>query len=231
MDHIVPVDGTGRICDVWRSYAKGQGDVDMWYVSQTRTGAEQELVNMLETFSETGLYKRCIIPMFEDVKRTGGVSRITYRKILPGYVLIDTDKPEKIAMLLKKTKEFSKLLAMEEDDGKKNFMPIDENDMEFFETIFGDGVMTVSYVQYDKKRRIKKIVGPLAKYGNHITKLDYRRRRAIVEADIFGKRRRIKFGLWTDEDPKLPWVDELCLSNGNSEYLLILRSLKQSQTA
>jgi transcription antitermination factor NusG len=60
-----------------------------------------------------------------------------------------------------------------------------------------------------KNGRIDKIAGPLAHYKNHITKLEMRHRMAIVEAEMFGKRRKVKFGLWTDEDPFLPGIERL----------------------
>ena len=37
-------------------------------------------------------------------------------------------------------------------------------------------------------------------------------RRAIVEAEILGKHRKIKYPLWTDADPRLPWLDEMMAS-------------------
>lgn len=192
----------------------------MWYVVHTKTGSEQDVVNALDIFVGNGAYKRCIIPMFEDVRRTKRVSRISNRKILPGYVLVETEQPRVIASVLKKTRDFATLLSTENEDGEKDFAPIEENDMRFFESIFGSGVMTVSYVLFDKKRRLKKIYGPLAKYGNQIIKLNYRDRRAVVETFVFGKRRRIKFGLWTDEDPMTPHIDEIINSGETSDFLV-----------
>ena len=55
---------------------------------------------------------------------------------------------------------------------------------------------------------IDRIVGPLAGYRNHITKLDIPHRRAIVETDMFGKCRKIRFGLWTDQDEMLPGLEK-----------------------
>ena len=192
----------------------------MWYVIQTRTGYEKELVEQLEGYCEDFSAGHCLIPMYEDVRRSEGQSRISYRRLLPGYVLVDTEQPESIHRGLKKVGEFARMLLAEEEDGEKLFLPVSPEDMAFLDSILEDGLMRVSYVQNVRGMKIGKIIGPLAKYGNHISNIDFRHRRAVVDAEIFGKVRRIKFGLWTDEDPKLPWIEERLGKAGADEYLL-----------
>ena len=68
--------------------------------------------------------------------------------------------------------------------------------------------MRLSYIRM-RNRRVDHIRGPLAKYGNHIAKLDIPHRRAIVEADIFGKHHKIRFGLWLEEDPEITEIKHL----------------------
>ena len=191
----------------------------MWYVIQTRTGYEKELVEQLESHCENFSRENSLVPMYEDVKRSEGQSRISYRRLLPGYVLVDTEQPESIHQGLKKVGEFARMLLAEEDR-EKLFLPVSPEDMAFLDSILDDGLMRVSYVQNVKGMKIGKIIGPLAKYGNHISNIDFRHRRAVVDAEIFGKKRRIKFGLWTDEDPKLPWIEERLGKVGVDEYLL-----------
>ena len=191
----------------------------MWYVIQTRTGFEKELTEQLEGYCSGFSRENCLIPMYEDVRRSEGQSRISYRRLLPGYVLVNTDQPENIHKGLKKVGEFARMLLSEED-GEKLFLPVSPEDMAFLDSILEDGLMRVSYVQNVKGMKIGKIIGPLAKYGNHISTIDFHHRRAVVDAEIFGKMRRIKFGLWTDEDPKLPWIEERLGKAGADEYLL-----------
>ena len=68
--------------------------------------------------------------------------------------------------------------------------------------------MRVSYVQRDSKNGHASFIGPLEKYSNYITRLDVMRRRAMVEAKVFGKMRKFKFGLWTCQDPPIYWIEE-----------------------
>ena len=202
--------------------AQVSGGSDMWYVIQTRTGYESELVRELEQVLAPDSYRQFLIPMFEEVLRTGGVSRISLRKIFPGYVLVETDTPECIipARRILLTREFVRLLGTEGAEEDKIITPVGAEDVAFLESVLTDGVMSVSYVEHENSTKIRRIVGPLARYGNHITKIEFRRRRAIVDAKIFGKQRRIKFGLWAKEDPEIPWITEALKNNDQPEFLL-----------
>ena len=194
----------------------------MWYVIQTRCGFEDELAERLKKKLKAGECRECFSPVFEDVKRTAGESRISRRRLFPGYVLIDTEKPEAVYAALRTVHEFTRLLGSERDPEEETlFIPVSEEDRLFLQSILSNGVMRVSYVEEVKGKRIGRVIGPLARYGNHITKLEFRKRWAIVEAEIFGKRRKIKFGLWTDEDEKLPWIEEKRRDGSTPEYLLM----------
>lgn len=181
----------------------------MWYVIQVKSGEEQEMKALLDKLREDGTYGECFVPLFEDVKRTGGKCRIGFRKLFPGYIFVECEEPDKLFDTLMGVKDFTKLLGAVEEDGTKTFVPIGKEDEEFMRTLFDDGLMHVSYVHLAKNGRIDKIVGPLANYKNHITKLELRHRMAVVEAEMFGKRRKVKFGLWTDDDPMLPGLERL----------------------
>ena len=184
----------------------------MWYVIQVKSGEEQEMKALLDKLRKNGAYGECFVPLFEDVKRSGGKCRIGFRKLFPGYIFVEAEDPRGLFETLMGIADFTKLLGTVEEDGSKLFIPIGKEDEEFLRTLFTDGLMHVSYVHVAKSGRIDRIVGPLANYRNHITKLELRHRMAVVEADMFGKRRKVKFGLWTDEDPVLPGLERLKLA-------------------
>jgi len=189
----------------------------MWYVIQVKSGKEQDMKVLLDKLRADGAYGECFVPLFEDVKRSGGKCRIGFRKLFPGYIFVECNEPEKLFDTLMDVKDFTKLLGAVEEDGSKTFIPIGKEDEAFMRTLFVDGLMHVSYVHLAKNGRIDRIVGPLANYKNHITKLELRHRMAVVEADMFGKRRKVKFGLWTDDDPVLPGLERLKAASGGIE--------------
>ncbi len=178
----------------------------MWYVIQVKSGDETRMKTLLNNLRIEGAYGECFIPLFEDVRRSGGKCRIVFRRLFPGYIFIESVDPDRIFQILKGIPEFTRLLGTSEADGSKVFIPIGEEDQKFMKTMFEDGLMHISYVHMGRNGRIDKVAGPLANYKNHITKLEVRHRMAVVEAKMFGKKRKVKFGFFTDEDSELPEI-------------------------
>ena len=182
----------------------------MWYVIQAKTGDEQKVKALLETQLSGKYYADCFIPLYESVRRRQQKSLIELRRLLPGYLFIDTDFPEEVHKAIKKIPDFAAVLgAKEEKDKEKVFIPIGEEDRQFLDSVLDDGIMHVSYVRLSKANKIEKVIGPLKGYKQFIRKMEFRHRYATVEAEIFGKRRKIDFGLWSNADPKIPWLEEL----------------------
>ena len=183
----------------------------MWYVIQTKTGNEIEV----KTYLEANLFPErtgwCFVPLYEEVRRREGKSHILFRKLFPGYLFVDINKDDidSLYQTLKRMPDFTRLLGGEGDDGAKLFIPIDKEDEEFLGTLLQDGIMHVSYVQTAiGSNKIEKIIGPLGRYRNHITKVRTNKREAVVDINMFGRRHVIHFGLWNDQDAKLPIFDE-----------------------
>ena len=180
----------------------------MWYVIQTISGNEIEIKRFIESNMPQEDYTECFVPLYEEVRRRDGKSRILFRKMFPGYLFIGTGDPVAVFYLLKAYPEFTRVLGAKEADGTRLFIPIESEDESFLKSLLSDGIMHVSYVEMAKNnRRIEKIIGPLAQYSKHITHLEVRHREAIVDMEVFGKRRKIRFGLWKDTDAKLPWIE------------------------
>ncbi|MCR5178412.1 MAG: hypothetical protein K6C95_05460 [Lachnospiraceae bacterium] len=178
----------------------------MWYVIQTKTGEEDKVVQLINGLKSESLEYSCFVPAFEKVIRNSRSCRVCLRRMFPGYVIMDTDDPVGLFHTLKGVPEFTRMLgADEEESGETVFVPISEDDKRFLETLLIDGILHVSYVIMNKSR-VDKVIGPLADYVGHIQHLDIQHRRAIVEKEIFGKHRKIYFGLWTPDDPRHAWV-------------------------
>lgn len=184
----------------------------MWYVIQTRSGEEQEIKLYIESSMEPRVCK-VILPLYEDVYRKGGTGHIAIKKLFPGYLFIETEDPKEVYKTIRKVPRFTRMLSMEENDMEKTFLTVGTEDEAFIKSLTDDGLMRVSYIRRSKSGRIEKIAGPLSRYAGNITKLDVPHRRAIVEAEILGKHRKVKYPLWTDADPHLPWIDEMMASH------------------
>ncbi|QFJ56097.1 transcription termination/antitermination NusG family protein [Pseudobutyrivibrio xylanivorans] len=179
----------------------------MWYVIQTLAGKENEICIWVNSCVDKRLYKKCFVPLFEDVWRKDGVGNISVKKMFPGYLFVDTDTPEEFYEGLRKIPKKSKLLSIE-DKGKRCFTPLYPEEQEFFDNILDDGIMRVSYVHRNKNGKLDRVIGALSDYTDKIVKVDLPHRRAIIEFFMLGRMRQIKFGLWLDTDGKIGWIEQ-----------------------
>lgn len=180
----------------------------MWYVIQTVSGKEHEVCIWINTYVDKRFYKRCFVPLYEDVWRKDGVGHISIKKLFPGYLFLETDTPEPVHEALKEVSDLTVLLCSQEEKGGRMFLPIREDEEAFFNTILSDGVMKVSYVHTSTRGKFSTVIGPLQSYTENIRRVDIPHRRAIVDIPMLGETRRIKFGLWLDIDPKIAWIEE-----------------------
>ena len=179
----------------------------MWYAVQTRTNEEDKIKQIIEQLKSFDKDAECFTPIYEGVKRSGGKNRIYFDMLFPGYVFIDTDHPERIIDSQNKMTEFIKLLGVEKNEYGINIIPVSDEEKSFIESLTDDcHLMHVSIVKLNENHKIESIVGPLAGYWDKIVKMEYRKRRAIVETELFGHKHRVLFGLWGEEDPRLPWM-------------------------
>ena len=182
----------------------------MWYVIKTVTGKENKVCAWINENLNKKLYSLCFVPSYENVLRKGGVGHIECRPMMAGYIIIETDEPEMVYKRLKIAPDCYNLLCKENKyRNKREYIGIDEKDGEFLKSVLKDGIMTVSYVELTKDHRIgETIIGPLEKYRDRIAKIDIHPRRALANVPIRGEERRIQFGLWTDMDEKIDWIEE-----------------------
>ena len=96
----------------------------MWYVLQTMTGREEELVHYIEEIVPKELYTDCFVAYYERVWRKQQESVVHVERLFPGYVFIVSDTPKELYLCLKKVPAMSKMIA----DGNFDFLCIEEED-------------------------------------------------------------------------------------------------------
>ncbi|HAV90628.1 MAG TPA: hypothetical protein DCW44_05095 [Eubacterium sp.] len=179
----------------------------MWYVVRVETGKEDIVKEIIEKSVDKSLYDRVFIPVYENVWKKAGRGNICIEKMFPGYVFLDTKYIKDIYTYMVKLPVFAHILK-ELDDEDEYFVPLNEDEVKFFENVLVDNLMTVSYVKKNVRKNTLKIYGPLQIYRNNIKKLDIPHRRALATINFMGKERNVKFGLWTDADGKLDWIED-----------------------
>lgn len=111
----------------------------MWYVIQTTTGKEEELLFLMRNILDETSYQNSFLIKAEWMKHLGGTWLIQVKPLFPGYVFIETDNTEELFIQLKAIPKFAKLLGngtvkREEND---EFLPvaIGEEEEEFLKRI------------------------------------------------------------------------------------------------
>ena len=179
----------------------------MWYVIRTFTGREHEVCSWIRTNVDPGLYTGCFVALYEDVYRMAGCSHIRIRRMFDGYIFLESDAPDEVNRQLRRMPEYGSVLGGTSGE-EKVFYPILPEEEAFLRSVLTDGLMQVSLVHFDAKRRVKDATGPLKQYIGQIVKLDIHHRRAMIRIRTFGEDRLVKFGLWLEGDPKLERFEE-----------------------
>lgn len=188
----------------------------MWYVIQTITGKEQELVDVIENVlggkRKEEIYKRCFILERECIWRIGGQFRIHIEPLFPSYVFAETDNPDALFIALKQVPRLTKLLGAE-----GSFWNVGEDEEVFLRSMIETAqneeientekcggikeyLVRRSLVQVDADGQIVSSEGALKPYIGKIVKQRLRKRSVIIEIPFIGELRRIHLGIRLEED-------------------------------
>lgn len=200
----------------------------MWYVIQTITGKEQDLVDTIKQvmICERKKYQRCFVVYQEYAYRTHGAPEFHIEPLFPSYVFVETETPEEFFFELKRVPRMSKLLGtegcfwsihkneeeflllmMQESKRENPGLELKKNEVIGSFDINSEGryqdkeyLIRPSLVQVDEEGRIKKAEGILGCYIDKIVKQRLRKRSVIIEVPFGGKKRRIRLGIRLEGD-------------------------------
>lgn len=190
----------------------------MWYVIQTVTGKEDELLTFVRKILKKKLYTDCFVIKAEWMKRLGGKWLVQVRPLFPGYVFVDTEKPESLFFELKNIPQFSKLLG----DGNTEFIAVEKSEKEFLEILTEDRnrkkisedfikvnkwIVRRSLVEADKFGKVLKIEGPLRHFESQMRQINYHKRYAVIDIDLFHKSQTVILGIRLNKDLVLGEAD------------------------
>ncbi len=186
----------------------------MWYVIQTITGKEQELVEAVGRVlaGEGQNYERCFVIYRENLRRSGGRLALWQEPMFPSYAFVETDRPIEFFQSLKQVPQLTRLLGMEGE-----FWSIYEEEENFLRYMLKEShrqpeegrekeamryLVRRSLVQVDEEGRIIKAEGVLGHYLDRIVKQRLRKRSVVIELPFLGRMRRIQLGIRLLEDDR-----------------------------
>lgn len=169
----------------------------MWYVIQTLTGREEELVCMVRRILPGDIYTDCFVAYYERIWRKRQQSLVHVERLFPGYVFILTDDPDEVYRCLKDVPSMSRLVS----DGMFTFLPLEEGEEAFFlKMLDEDHIVRLSYVEKDGRGNVFRITGPLRQYADHVRRYQYKKRYVLVGIPLLGREKTAVLGIILKED-------------------------------
>lgn len=165
----------------------------MWYVIQTITGKEEELVRMIGKLVMKEEYKNCFVIWRECVWRIEGRYRVHLEPLFPSYVFVETSTPETFFFSLKRVPRLSKLLG---SDG--TFWAVQKEEEKLLRRMTGDSggyLVKRSLVRVNMEGEIISAEGVLKEYVGSIVKKKLRKRYVVIEIPFLGEKRAIRLGI------------------------------------
>lgn len=165
--------------------------ITMWYVIWSVTGKEEKLLQTVKRKVPERLYNRVWVPYRIKISKFHGEERQDMIRLFPGYLLIDTEDPEKVHIGLRGEKDYIGILKSNDE-----FSPVSEEEKEII-SYFTDnkGIAGVS-LGIKENGRTKIIEGPLKGMDDKIIKVERNKKRAWISLKNFlGKDREIPFAL------------------------------------
>lgn len=169
----------------------------MWYVIQTRTGDEEKLARMIRELVPRDQYTECFYIKMESARKSEDRWGIYLCPMFPGYLFVDTDTPKDMYFNLKKVPKLTKLLK---EEGEA-FLPVSEEEQKFLEDIQSEGhIVRRSLVRLDGEKQIISADGAVGRYLKNVVRQRVRKRYVLIERELLGEKRTIKFGIRLEED-------------------------------
>lgn len=161
----------------------------MWYVIQVYTGREAEIAEQCrDRVTRDG--EEVFIPLVERMTKVRGEWEQVKTRLFPGYVFIETDRPEELYMRLKQIKAMTKLLKTGEE-----ITPLYKEEEEYLRGL-QDEEHVVRYSEgYLEGDELVVTSGALRGYEGKIKKLLRHKRLVVLEVPLLGREVEVTLGL------------------------------------
>lgn len=170
----------------------------MWCVVYAGEGREEKIEDFIKSVLPNSVYTRCFHLVKHKALKRRGVLRDVVGDYLPGYVFIETDEPQTVHAILKKTPNkllfsddwFVSTLAGEEEALFRHI--VDEKGE------IGISVVKISADAGNGQRENKYISGPLAKVADRVISIDLHHRYAEIGGGLTGNKEPMKLSFRFD---------------------------------
>lgn len=162
-----------------------------WYVAQVRSGQERQVRDFCRCTIDSTIMNDCFLPEYETMWKHAGEWKPFKKLLFPGYVFMVSSQAEGLAKSLEKIPYPVRLLGASDD----TYTALADGERDWFLS-FMDGKhcvrMSEGYIEGDK---VTVTRGPLLGLEGDIRRIDRHKRRAYLDATMFGRTLPISVGL------------------------------------
>ncbi len=169
----------------------------LWYVIQTFTGREEQLVKMIRKQVPADCYGECFVAYYEQLRDRRQENQIHILRLFPGYIFISSDDAGRLFRHLKTIPAMTRIIA----SGEFAFTPLYEGEAEFLLNMLDrDRVVRLTYVATDGHDHVTYMAGPLERCVSCIRSYQFRKREAQVCVRIAGEEKVVRMGILLNDD-------------------------------
>ncbi|MCI9143203.1 MAG: hypothetical protein HFH87_11380 [Lachnospiraceae bacterium] len=166
-------------------------EVRMWCAVHVRDGDEARAEALVKGILSGELEARCFHLTRSRRKKYRGQWQTVREKLLPGYLFIDTDKPEAVYRELEKTSGPQLLFS-----SAAFVTALETNETALMERLADEsGEIAVSKVKVEEDGSVKFLSGPLLQVESMVRKVNLHQRVAEIETDFLGEKRVLYLGI------------------------------------
>ena len=162
-----------------------------WYVIQVTTGAERRFCSLIELLSPPGAVEECFAPRYATQIKKAGEWIDVQKPLLPGYVIVVSERLDLVIRTLREIPEFTRLLKMGE-----SFVPLAAEERDRIDTLSNNHNrcidMSIGVIEYG---RVVVQSGPLCGREAMMVSVNRHKYVAFVEFEIYGYMVMTKVGL------------------------------------
>jgi transcription termination/antitermination protein NusG len=160
-----------------------------WYAVQTYSGYENKVKKSLEEKIRleglTEQFGEILIPMEQVVEMRGGEKKMTRRKLMPGYMLLEMEMNDRTFHLVK---NIPKVTGFPGAGANEPPMPMKDVEVQRLTTQISDGAAKPKpRVQFEDGDTVRVVDGPFANFNGTVEEVNPDKGRLKVLVSIFGR--------------------------------------------
>ena len=151
----------------------------MWYVMRVPTGMEQSYQKKCEQRIEAPVLEKSFLPYYDEMRKQGGVWTIRSCVMFPGYVFMQTRRPEEIQCSLRQIPGWKSLVTVGTE-----IVPITPAEEALLRELGHEEQVIPISRGIIQKNEIIVTEGPLKGKEAYIRRIDRHKRRAYLELHL-----------------------------------------------